>query len=113
MSYYPSGELKKEISKNVDSSSSSKFLVVEDGGCPISNGLKVNDPLRPKGCIYRDPKCIVDSKYQCNKTSMIYKITCTSCDSVIEDSNDSKESPNYIGLTRSSLHARMSSSLFM
>ena len=44
-------------------------------------------------------------------TSMIYKISCKSCDKVIEESNSNSESPNYIGLTRASLHARMSSHL--
>ena len=36
---------------------------------------------------------------------MIYKISCKTCNEIISD----KESPNYIGMTRSSLHARMKS----
>ena len=38
---------------------------------------------------------------------MVYKISCTSCNHVIEESDSDKEVPNYIGLTRSSIHARM------
>ena len=38
---------------------------------------------------------------------MIYQISCKTCNEIISD----KESPNYIGMTRSSLHARMKSHL--
>ena len=63
------------------------------------------------GCIYGDPKCIVDRRYQCDQTSKVYKITCIECNSVIDDTTPEKESLNYVGKTRTSIHARMSNHL--
>ena len=86
-------------------------MIVEDGGKRIHVGLKVDDPCRPPGCIFGDIHCIVDPKYKCDQISKIYKITCVTCDAVIDDRDPERESPNYIGLTRSSIHARMLSHL--
>ena len=63
--------------------------------------------MRPPGCIYGDPSCIVDKRFQCDQTSKVYRISCVSCNSEINDEPET-ESPNYVGKTRSSLHARMS-----
>ena len=110
----PGGKLRKEIEKSVNtdrSNSEGKFLVVEDGGRPIHVGMRVNDPRRPSGCVFGDRDCIVDSKYQCDKMSMIYRISCISCNQMIAESDSEKEPPNYIGLTRTSIHATMMSHL--
>ena len=107
----PGGKLKKSLNKAINSErndSDGKILIIEDGGRPIHTGIKINDPCRPPGCIYGDTNCIVDQKYHCDLTSRIYKITCIQCNLIIVNSSDAeKESPNYIGLTRSSIHARM------
>ena len=48
--------MKKEMNKTREG----KFLVMEEGGCPIHVGLKTHNPKRLKGCIFGDTKCIVD-----------------------------------------------------
>ena len=89
-----------------------KLLLVEDGGKPILTGLRVKDPSRPSGCIFGDTDCMVDPKTPCDKTGVVYKITCNSCSEfVLTDNTDSssycEETYNYIGCTRSSIHSRM------
>ena len=106
--------MKSVIDRAVNSNrenSDGRLQIVEDGGKPIYNGLRVNDPCRPSGCIYGDPKYIVDRRYQCDQTSKVYKITCIECNSVIDDTMPDKDSPNYVGKTRTSIPARMSDHL--
>ena len=78
--------------------------MVEDGGRPIHIGLKVRDPMRPKGCIFNDPTCFVDSNSECDRCGVVYKITCIKC---TETADNDREVHNYIGMTRTSLHNRM------
>ena len=57
----PDSILKKSIQNTVnDKKDGSKILVIEDGGHPIHIGLKVRDPMRPKGYIFDDPTCFVN-----------------------------------------------------
>ena len=72
----PGGVLKKTLNKQINSERDSKLLIVEDGGCPVYNGLKVRDPMRGKGCIFGDPCCIVDPSVQCDRIGVVYKIVC-------------------------------------
>ena len=73
-----------------------KLLVIEDGGMPILCGLKVNDPMRPNGCIFGNPECIVRNDINCDKTGVVYRIECETC---ISTSQNPRNVYNYIGMT--------------
>ena len=79
----------------------------------MSAGLKVGDPKRNNNCIFGDKDCIVDSKNQCDKQGVIYRIECDLCNAVVdtnsEASNKERDNlkPCYVGLTRTSLHNRL------
>ena len=59
--------------------------------------------MRPKGCLYGKANCIVEDG-NCDKIGVVYRITCKSCLSVIEENCDTH---NYVGLTRTTVHNRM------
>ena len=100
----PGGGLKKELTKTVNSNKPpGSVLVIEDGGKPITSGLCVSDPLRPKGCVFGDTQCMVDPDFRCDTAGIIYKINCVECNKQISDS----ETDHYIGMTRTTVHARM------
>ena len=69
------------------------MLVIEDGGRPIHVGLKVRDPLRPKGCIFNDNTCLVTEGVDCDRSGVVYKIECITC---LEAVNYEREVHNYI-----------------
>ena len=80
--------------------------MIEDGRISIHWNLKIKDPIRPPGCIFQDPECIVSPEYQCDQSGVVYKIQCTTClDSL--DSPDQDNTMRYIGMTRTSVHSRM------
>ena len=100
----PQGILKKRLNQVLNRENGPHILVVEDGGNPVTAGLTTADPKR------KDSGCIVDSGERCDKSGLVCKIQCITCkEEVAEDSN---ESHNYIGLTRTSVHARMKSHLY-
>ena len=89
-----------------------KILIVEDGGRPIHVGLKSRDPSRPEGCLFGDANCFVDPSIQCDRTGVVYRITCKQCDKEVmtDDTRNQSydiETHNYVGMTRCSLHSRM------
>ena len=106
----PVGLLRSNLSRAINSihPENEKVLVIEDGGMPITQGLKIKDPLRPSGCIFNDSRCPVKEGIDCDRTGVIYKIECRTCIDIAEDPS---KTYNYIGLTRSSLHSRMLSHL--
>ena len=60
----PGGHLKRELTKTVNRGKEpGSILVIEDGGKPVHCGLRVNDPMRQKGCIYNDPDYIVSEDF--------------------------------------------------
>ena len=109
----PGGVLRKTLNRQINRDRDSNLLVIEDGGCPIYNGLRVRDPSRSNGCIFGDPLCIVDPSVQCDRTGIVYKIVCIACKSIVEtDSTENSnsyesETHNYVGMSRTSLHNRM------
>ena len=76
---------------------------MEDGGRTIHSGLKMRDPMRPKGCVFSDPNCMVEEDSQCDRQRVVYKITCRTCLEIII----TEDTHNYIGLTRTTVHQRM------
>ena len=58
----PGGVLKKLLNQEINRARDSKLLIIEDGCCPIYNGLKVRDPMRSNGCIFGDPNWPIMSK---------------------------------------------------
>ena len=74
----PGGNLKRRLEKviNVEKRDTK---VIEDGGIPIHCGLRIKDPLRPPGCVFGDPLCMVKDSQQCDKMGVIYQIQCSKC----------------------------------
>ena len=75
----PGGILKKRLNTAINEGKSTKTKVIEDGGKPIHVGLMIKDPMRPHGCVFSDPDCIVRGDQQCDKTSVIYRMQCLTC----------------------------------
>ena len=90
---------------------------MEDGGLPVTLGLRVKDPFRHEGCTFNNPDCIVDAAMDCSKQDAVYSITCGGClDDVVqgpnplnmpkpEDAGGQTRVP-YIGMMGTSLHNR-------
>ena len=93
-------------------------MIVEDGGLPITRGLKAGDPGKRKiNYVYVDKECIVSPNHKCDQMGIVYKIQCKQCNTVIEE-NDAltrteaeQRKPTYVGLTRTTIHNRMASHL--
>ena len=67
--------LRKEIGITRDGQ---KRLVMEEGGIPVTLGLKVSNPIRTEGCQFGDRECLV-KKGDCSTMGCIYCITCNKC----------------------------------
>ena len=111
----PNSKLKTLLSKAINNDHNKyRVMVIEDGGLPITRGLKIGDPGRKAmDCVFGHNDCIVSPKHNCDQQGVIYRIQCKTCDTVIdEDMSLSKKEamskkPSYIGLTRTSVHNRM------
>ena len=51
-------------------------MVLEDGGLPVTIGLKQRDPFRTPGCAFKDPECMIDPKEDCSGQAKVYIVTC-------------------------------------
>ena len=51
-----------------------RMQVIEDRGLPVHFGIMVSNPMRPNGCVYGDPDCIVIANQRYDSSSTIYKI---------------------------------------
>ena len=81
-----------------------KALVIEDGGMPVHCGLMKSDPMRPNGCVFKDPNCMISNSQRCDQSGCVYKIVCVRCNTDIEIETETKR---YIGMIRTTLHNRM------
>ena len=90
---------------------------MEEGGVPISAGLKRNDPFFSGGCRFGDPDCIVEGGKDCATMQVVYEITCNKCQQSVDDVSKRSREPgkqqgkNYVGMTMTSTHCRMNSHL--
>ena len=99
----PGSRLKRTLNKAINPEGVQyRTQVIEDGGMPVHCGLMVSDPMRPNGCIFQDPNCIVAGK--CDVSGVTYRIECNTCNQTIYIET---EVPRYIGMTRTTLHNRM------
>ena len=87
-------------------------MVLEDGGAPITLGLKVKDPFHKDECQFGDPDCWV-AKGKCGKMSCVYCVVCNACNEEIDpEVRQDIQQPggikaaHYIGMTATSLHNR-------
>ena len=77
----PNSSLQTEIKRSLASSDQAdggRTLVLEDGGLPVTIGLKKRDPFWTPGCTFMDPTCMVDSKEDCSGQAKVYIVTCSS-----------------------------------
>ena len=68
-------------------------------------------------CIFGDKECIVSPSQKCDQNGVVYKLQYKACNTFIEEDDtltrigtDMKK-PSYLGLTRTTLHNRMTSHL--
>ena len=81
----PGSLLKISLNKVVNPVNSTyRTQVIEDGGMPVHCDLMVSDPMRPSGCIYGDPNCMITSNHRCDQSGCIYRIECITCNDNIE-----------------------------
>ena len=117
----PGGTLAKMLDKNLNpGSNKERIKVVEEGGAPATASLRRADPFKMAGCRFQDGSCMVDAKQDCSQMGCIYEICCKACqDPVHQDQAKTKvtrepggqDRVNYVGMTRTSVHARMISHL--
>ena len=110
----PGGVLADRIRKAVGvTKGGERRLVTEEGGVPVTMGLKSADPFKNQDeCKYGDPECWVkDGK--CGEMGCLYYVSCLKCKQDLDP--EIKEVPakpggikhsHYIGMTASSLHSR-------
>ena len=121
----PNSELMKSISSSLSTDKQAdggRTLVVEEGGLPVTLGLRVKDPFRRDGCTFKDPECMVDAGVNCSKQDSVYCITCDGCQENVFQGPNPLHMPrstdaggetrlHYIGMTGTSLHCRGKSHL--
>ena len=82
---------------------------MEEGGVPLTLGLKKSDPCETPGCQFGDKNCWVAGS-KCATMGSVYCITCNSCKQVLDP--EIKEVPaipggvksaHYIGMSATSL----------
>ena len=103
------GMIRKEVGISPDGSVN---LVMEEGGVPITMGLKKTDPRETQGCQFGDDNCWIQGN-KCSAIGSIYVVTFNSCKEVLDP--EIKEIPevpggvkssHYLGMTWTSLHNR-------
>ena len=101
--------LKDKIGKTTNGDTT---LVTEEGGIPVTMGLKATDPYKKEVCQYGDNECWIE-KGKCSEMGALYVITCVTCNNDIDTTERDNprlpggvQTPNYIGMTATSLHAR-------
>ena len=89
-----------------------KNLVTEEGGKPVTLGLKVSDPRKTEGCQFGDPECWVLGN-KCSTMGCTYCVTCDTCKEVLDpeikeivSKPGGVKSSNYIGMCAVTLHNR-------
>ena len=91
-----------------------KRIVLEEGGEPVTIGLKRKNPFSTNGCKFGDNQCIVSPSSDCSAMGATYIIRCLSCKQTVDPTL--KENPklpgqvrsaHYIGMTACSIHNRM------
>ena len=89
---------------------------MEEGGLPITAGLKVSELFKPNGCRFGYQTCMIEEGKDCSAMGVIYKITCDACQETIKENDQEvkrhpggQPGPNYVGLTATSIHCRMAS----
>ena len=76
----PGGKLADMLRKSVGTAKSGgRRLIQEEGGNPISLGLKQRDPFAPSTCRCGDMNCLARTGQDCGAMGAVYLITCTSC----------------------------------
>ena len=102
-------KIRKEVGTNKDGT---RNLVMEEGGLPLTSGLKVLDPRKTEGCQFGDPECWVQGD-KCSSMGCVYCVTCNTCKETLDP--EVREAPSnaggvksnhYIGMCAVSLHNR-------
>ena len=97
----PDSSLQSHIRRSLatsDQADGGRTLVLEDGGLPVTIGLKKRDPFRSHGCTFGDPSCMVDPKEDCSSQAKVYIITCGGCNMRVEEGPEERSGPNPLRL---------------
>ena len=110
----PGGNLASMLRKKVGvTKTGGKRIVQEEGGNPISLGLKKRDPFSTDNCRYGDNLCLSRPGQDCGAMGTIYLITCSQCKTELPP--EVRENPgekggvkssHYLGMTAGSCHNR-------
>ena len=102
-------KIKKAIGNTKDGQTR---LILEDGGAPVTLGLKVKDLFGVPICQFGDPECWV-SEGKCGKMFCLYCIICNTCNEQINPNVRQQmhepggiKTSHYLGMTSTSLHNR-------
>ena len=102
-------KIRKAVGVNQDGT---RNLVTEEGGQPVTLGLKVTDPRKTEGCQFGDPECWVKGD-KCSTMGCTYCVTCDTCKQVLDpevkevlSKPGGVKSSHYIGICAVSLHNR-------
>lgn len=69
----PGGKLANMLKTKLNRKTNNvRILVTEDGGLPVTAGLRKTDPFKWLECRFKDPSCIVETGKDCAKTGVIY-----------------------------------------
>ena len=111
----PGSKLATALTKRIGTApDGSRRVVLDEGGCPVTLGLKACNPFKEDGCQFKDPNCLITDNGDCSKMKSVYVIRCKACHEKLDP--DTKETPqkpggihssHYIGLTTTSVHNRM------
>ena len=121
----PNSELKKSISSSLRKdrqADGGQTLVVEEGGLPVTIGLRVKNPFRKDICVFKDPEYPVYTRVDCSRQDTVYSITCGGCLESVFQGPSPLHMPkpteaggetrlHYIGMTGTSMHTRGKSHL--
>ena len=110
----PGGKLANQVRKAIGTTKEGKKrLVQEEGGRPVTLGLKQANPFKKPGCAFDDEQCMVRDGEDCGTMMALYCIICKGCKQELGPyirENPSQpggiHSSHYIGMTASSAHSR-------
>ena len=110
----PGGKLANQIRKAIGTTKEgNRRLVQEEGGRPVTLGLKATDPFKIPGCKYGDQDCMVKDGDDCGAMRALYCIICKGCKQLLSPhitENPGQpggvHSSHYLGMTAGSAHSR-------
>ena len=111
----PESKLASQLQARITTTSrGDRRQVIEEGGEPVSMGLKKKNPFFKPGCSFGDQNCLVRPDKDCSNMNKVYIIRCLTCRQNLDPTIREKPSEpggvrtaHYLGMTACSVHNRM------